>query len=61
MLKRKIKIKYLEPRMKFNPGIMGFEPDLSAKNQARQEKKSWFWIILLLILVVIFVSIILLI
>ena len=52
---RKRKIKYIEPKMKFNPGTLGFEPDLSLKDKSPEEKKSWFWIILLLIILILLI------
>lgn len=53
-MEKKRKIKYLEPKMKFNPGTIGFEPDLPIKGRKLEKEKSnnsWFWLVLLLILI----------
>ena len=49
-MKRKRKIKYLSPPMKFNPGTVGFEPDLpSLDEKEKKVKMGWFWLILLIL------------
>jgi len=56
MKKRRKKIKYFKPRMRFNPGIAGFEPDLPVKPRKMEKKKpkiSWFYIILILIILLV--------
>jgi hypothetical protein len=56
-MKRKRKIKYISPPMKFNPGTVGFEPDLplrTAEKTGKKEKYSWFWIILIIIIIILF-------
>jgi hypothetical protein len=34
------KIKYLKPKMKFNPGMLGYEPDVSLKNLKKELKEK---------------------
>jgi len=61
MEKRKRKIKYISPPMKFNPGTEKFEPDLPLRNARKtgeREKNSWFWIILLIILMLLFITVV---
>ena len=57
MKRKRKKIKYISPPMKFNLVTDKFEPDLSFLG-AVEEKISigWFWVILLIILTVIFMT-----
>jgi len=43
-MKKKNRIKYIQPPMKFNPGLSKFEPDLPPiKNSIKVERKKNYW------------------
>ena len=55
--KKKKKSRTINLPMKFNPGTVGFEPDLPLRNAektGKKEKYSWFWIILIIIIIILF-------
>ena len=58
--KRK-KVKYLKPRMRWNSGIMGYEPDVNSNvnNFLKENKINWIDISLIIIFIFILVLLIL--
>ena len=58
MRKSKKKVKYLNPKMRWNSGTMSYEPDVKLINQNKKEsnksKLSWLYLILIILGLILF-------